>query len=261
MKKSIKSDRWDAEYYKKHSDTQFYGALDILNKYKFRGDERVLDIGCGDGKLTVLIAQQVVQGSVVGIDVSQNMIDLAQKTYADIKNLVFICVPAEDFVSEDKFDLIVSFFTFHWIADQEKVLKNIYQMLKPGGSLVIKTSGGNSAVIDEVFSRDYWQKQFVVTDAWHGEKTAQYYKNILQRLRFTQIDVQTIQASRFFDTIDSFIGHVMAWIPHVTGLDKTKSLELAHDLARHAQDRMKIKDPAGRIELTSPIATIWAQKP
>ncbi len=261
MKKSIKPDRWNAEHYKKHSDTQFHGALDVLNKYTFKGTEHVLDIGCGDGKLTALIAQNISNGQVVGIDASANMIEAAQTSYKDIKNLSFICVPAEDFKTAEKFDLIVSFFTFHWIADQEKVFQNIFNLLKPGGTLIIKTAGGNSPVIDEVFSREHWQKQFLVHDAWHGEKNADDYKKILKDLGFTHIDVSATPASRFFPNEDDFIGFAMAWIPHVTGMSHEKSLALARDIAQHAREKMSVKDPASRIELVSPIATLWAQKP
>jgi trans-aconitate methyltransferase len=256
----VKSDRWDAEHYKKHSDTQFHGALDILNDYSFQGHEHILDIGCGDGKLTALIAQRLSQGEVVGIDASQNMIDNACKSYKDIKNVIFKCVPAENFVTNQTFDLIVSFFAFHWIADQEKVFRNIFHMLKPGGTLIIKTSGGNSRVIEEVFDRDEWKRQFVEANTWHGDKSSDDYKRILGALGFKSVNITVTQASRLFESEEAFVGYAMAWLPHVTGMSNEKSLELAHDLAQRARETMKIKDPQGRIELVSPIATIWAQR-
>jgi trans-aconitate methyltransferase len=255
------ADRWDAEHYDKNSAAQFEGALEILNDYAFKGNETILDIGCGHGKLTAEIATHVPHGTVLGIDSSENMIQFCQKMYNNISNASFQCIPAEEFFTEQKFDLIVSFFTFHWIENQMKVFENAYQMLKPGGILVIKTAGGNSESINEVFEREHWKNIiFSSDDTWHA-KTADDYKEMLEQSGYQDIKATTEYASRFFQNTDAFIGYAMAWVPHVTGLSHEQSLQFSRELAENAQSKMQIKDPQGRIELTSPLATVWAQKP
>ena len=88
---------WDAKFYKKQARLQEDAALRILNQVSFNGDERVLDIGCGDGKITKKIAEMVPKGEVIGIDPSKEMIDEALADYSHIPNLSFLQEGAESF--------------------------------------------------------------------------------------------------------------------------------------------------------------------
>ncbi len=56
-------------------------ARELIAKLKLRGDEHILDVGCGDGKVTAEIARAVPRGSVTGVDASPQMIAFAQKTF------------------------------------------------------------------------------------------------------------------------------------------------------------------------------------
>ena len=138
---SIKGHKeWVAETYHTHSQIQYRLARDLLQRYfssigSFSGNEKILDLGCGDGKVTKEIADQVTSGSVLGIDYSPSMIDFARSTYpAKIySNLEFEQRDAVSFVDDQKFDIVFSFCCLHWIENQGLVLRNIYQSLKPGG--------------------------------------------------------------------------------------------------------------------------------
>ena len=68
---------WDAHDYVAHSAAQQVWARELIAKLQLRGDEAVLDIGCGDGRATVLIAERLPDGSVLGVDKSPSMIALA----------------------------------------------------------------------------------------------------------------------------------------------------------------------------------------
>ena len=65
---------WNATRYRQHSSLQEAMAAEVLALLEVRGDERVLDVGCGDGRITAQIADRVVAGSVVGVDASPDMI-------------------------------------------------------------------------------------------------------------------------------------------------------------------------------------------
>src|SRR5207302_8173516 len=73
---------WDAAEYSRRSSLQEAMAQEILALLDLRGSERILDVGCGDGKITAEIASRASGGSVVGIDPSQGMISFAQKHYS-----------------------------------------------------------------------------------------------------------------------------------------------------------------------------------
>jgi trans-aconitate methyltransferase len=60
---------WDSEDYLKHSSAQYKWAKELLGKLDLQGTESILDIGCGDGKITAMIASLVPSGDVVGIDI------------------------------------------------------------------------------------------------------------------------------------------------------------------------------------------------
>jgi len=86
--------RWNAADYAANSAAQQIWARELIAQLQLRGNERVLDVGCGDGKVTAELARTVPKGSVTGIDASPEMIDFARKTFPlnAIPNLEFqIC--------------------------------------------------------------------------------------------------------------------------------------------------------------------------
>lgn len=89
---------WNAKDYEKNSLAQQKWARELIANLNLTGVEDILDLGCGDGKVTVEIAQLVGDGSVVGIDNSRQMIDLAKENYPQNKhpNLSFQIMDASD---------------------------------------------------------------------------------------------------------------------------------------------------------------------
>ncbi|HSJ17631.1 MAG TPA: methyltransferase domain-containing protein, partial [Solirubrobacterales bacterium] len=74
---------WDAEVYHRVSDPQFEWAKEVLARLDLRGDELVLDAGCGSGRVTALLAERVPDGRVIGIDASESMVAKARETLGD----------------------------------------------------------------------------------------------------------------------------------------------------------------------------------
>src|SRR5262249_2890950 len=85
-------------------------ARKMLMSVPLKGTEQILDVGCGDGKITAEIAAQVLQGSVLGVDLSRNMIDFASKNFTQPK-LRFEVGDVCELPYREEFDLVVSFFT------------------------------------------------------------------------------------------------------------------------------------------------------
>jgi len=88
--------KWNAADYAANSAVQHAWARELIAQLKLRGDEHILDVGCGDGKITAEIAQAVPRGSATGVDASPHMIEFAQKTFPAKKfpNLNFQVVDA-----------------------------------------------------------------------------------------------------------------------------------------------------------------------
>src|SRR5277367_6388290 len=79
--KKVGTAKWNAAEYAANSTVQQSWARELIAKLHLRGDEHVLDVGCGDGKVTAEIARAVPRGSVAGIDASAEMIGFARKTF------------------------------------------------------------------------------------------------------------------------------------------------------------------------------------
>jgi trans-aconitate 2-methyltransferase len=125
---------WKASEYERISALQQTMAEEALRLLDLKGNERVLDIGCGNGKNTSEIAARVPQGSVVGVDFSANMVAFAGSQYsASHPNLKFQVADARHLPFTSEFDLVVSFNALHWVPEQELALRSIHRALKPEG--------------------------------------------------------------------------------------------------------------------------------
>ena len=163
---------WNPEDYAKHSSAQLKWAKELRQNHSFQGDESILDVGCGDGKITADFSTALPKGRVVGVDSSPEMIAYAQRTYAitQYPNLSFRCVDARSLDFEGEFDLCFSNAVLHWVDNHPKFLQGASRALRNGGRLIVSCGGrGNAADILQVFSEEVakqsWKKYF---DTFHN---------------------------------------------------------------------------------------------
>lgn len=115
-------------------------ATQAIARMALKAGERVLDLSCGVGWATRLLAQTVEggQGIAVGVDVSEEMIARARAASRDVENLLFAIAPAEEIPWRDEyFEKVLSIESFYYYQDQEAVLRELYRVLVPGGFLYI----------------------------------------------------------------------------------------------------------------------------
>src|SRR5438552_18696893 len=106
---------WDAAEYSRRSSLQEAMAQEVLALLDLNGSERILDVGCGDGKITAEIASRASKGSVVGVDPSRDMISFAQGRFgpAILPNLRFLVADARRLPCKNEFDRVASFSSLH----------------------------------------------------------------------------------------------------------------------------------------------------
>ena len=142
-----KTIKWNAADYAANSAVQQTWARELIAKLKLAGDEHILDVGCGDGKVTAELARAVPRGSVTGMDASPQMIEFAKKTFPTRKfpNLRFRVMDARKIKFDRQFDLVFSNAALHWVDDHETILRGAATVLKPGGRLIVSCGGKGNA--------------------------------------------------------------------------------------------------------------------
>jgi trans-aconitate 2-methyltransferase len=131
---------WNASAYERQSSLQEAMAGEELARLDLNGAERVLDVGCGNGKITAEIASRVPRGSVLGVDPSSDMIAFATQHHAlpNGGNLRFVVGDVRALNLPPEFDLIVSFNALHWVPEQETALRSLRQALRPEGRTLLR---------------------------------------------------------------------------------------------------------------------------
>ena len=176
---------WDAKAYSERNALQKWLADSHLAQVHLDGTERVLDVGCGDGKVTAEIARRLTSGSVLGIDPSTRMIAFAQAQFARLEypNLTFAIGNATSLPYRGEFDLVVSFNALHWVRDQGAALRGIRAALKSGGRAFLEfvPQGPRRSledVIEETCRAERWARYFAGHTAPYVHLTPEQFREL-----------------------------------------------------------------------------------
>jgi trans-aconitate 2-methyltransferase len=118
--------------------------LPVLARLPLAGDELVLDVGCGSGRLTRELARRLPRGRVIGVDRSFNMLAVARQHLAadDGARASFVQADASHLPFAGPADALFSTATFHWVLDHPRLFRGVFAALKPGGRFVAQCGGG-----------------------------------------------------------------------------------------------------------------------
>lgn len=131
---------WNAAGYDRIAGLQKAMAEEVLDRLPLGGSEAVLDVGCGDGKITAEVASRLPKGRAVGVDASQAMIAFAREHFlpGPHRNLNFEVRDARRLEFQAAFDQVISFNAIHWIHEQDQVLRALRSALLPGGRIHLR---------------------------------------------------------------------------------------------------------------------------
>lgn len=159
--------RWNPSDYANYSEEQLNWAIELIGKLNLSGSESLLDIGCGDGRVSALIASRLPYGQVVAIDSSLEMVVQAREKFPPTRhsNLEFQHLDAQILNFKSRFDLVFSNAVLHWIEDHPNVLKRVERSLCQFGRLLFQMGGtGNAAgmvaAFDRVITNSKWSQYF-----------------------------------------------------------------------------------------------------
>jgi trans-aconitate methyltransferase/RimJ/RimL family protein N-acetyltransferase len=170
---------WDASDYARNSQGQFGWAMSNIAKLRVQQRDRILDVGCGDGKITAELAGRVPEGSVTGVDRSDAMIALARRS-VQLSNVVFRVLDAQALDFTEEFDAVFSNAAIHWMPDQFAVVQGIARALKPGGRMFLSMGGRGTAeiprrVLGDLMRESKWAQFLAGTSSPHHFKGPEEY--------------------------------------------------------------------------------------
>lgn len=217
-------DRWDPIDYEKNSDFQYQSAMADLERLTIKANQKILDIGCGSGKITAALAKRVHAGKVTGLDVSQKMIQYAQQQYQSLENLMFVAMDAEALqfgphgLKQFDYDWVVSFWALSWIKQHEKVISGITQCLKEGGTIFLLVPLNNRAIENtflELCEKNSWKPYFTDYQAPKNNIVPGLYEGLMKKYGFTEVHYTHKIITKEFADKESLIKFVRPWLPYL----------------------------------------------
>jgi trans-aconitate methyltransferase len=248
--------RWNAADYAANSAAQQIWARELIAQLNLRGDEHVLDVGCGDGKVTAELARAVPKGSVTGIDASPEMIRFARTSFParTVPNLEFQVMDARHIRLARQFDIVFSSSVLHWVDDHPAFLRGAASVLRPGGRLLVSCGGkGNAqdvfvALRPEIRLKQ-WCKFFRKMGKPYFFHSPANYEEWLPRFGFQAHRVKLSPKDAVYQGRDRFAAWFRTtWLPYTQRVPE----DLREEFIAGVVDRYIVKHPSdaeGRVHV------------
>ena len=203
-----------ATSYQQGSETQQSVGLRMIDMLDFNKGSTVLDLGCGTGYLTKVLADKVgPEGKVVAVDPDRERLKIAREKHS-ASNIEYIQADDKTFPS-GQYDLIFSNIVIHWIHDKEALFERVYANLSPGGSFAFTTADGSLPIpeigrklFDHLLGPSFLQcmlhEKMVFLDASE-------YKTLASKTGFTETSVVLLHDYPRWDNLDSYIDSMHGW--------------------------------------------------
>lgn len=248
--------RWDPRDYAASSASQAKWARELMGRIEWRGDERVLDVGCGDGRLTAELAQRVPQGGVTGIDASEEMIAHASETHPveDYPNLRFLRMDAREIELTEQFDLVLSNAALHWVDDHPAFLHGAATALRGGGRLLVSCGGKGNA--DEVYAAvraemraPAWRQYFRGLSKPYFFHAPSDYERWLPQAGFQATEIRLVAKDSVYEDAEGFEGWFRTtWLPYTQRVPEEQREAFVASVTRR-YETIRPADADGRVHV------------
>jgi len=224
---------WNADAYHRISGPQVSWGKKVLSRITLRGDELLLDAGCGTGRLTEELVEALPNGRVVAVDLSQNMLRLAREHLATHgEKIQFLAADLQHLPFHQAFDGIFSTAAFHWVTDHDHLFGSLFRALKPGGWLIAQCGGGpnlarlRERIVQLISTPKYAEFLGQFREPWEFAD-AETTVDRLRRAGFIEVAASTEPAATVFENAETFAEFIGNVVLH-------RHLELLPDAAMRA---------------------------
>ena len=183
---------FDGNAYANVSTMQKSVGRSVIETLNLKGNEHILDLGCGDGGLTLELAAKVPNGQVTAIDASDGMLAAAKNH--TVENITFQKMDINHLELSDTFDLIFSNAALHWIKDHQHLYRQLWPLLNPQGKIRINMASTNNcpnflkAVRDTMQNPDYQDCFRDFEWPWYMPSLKDY-TTLLNEFPFRELDI------------------------------------------------------------------------
>ena len=169
---------WNSLQYLKFSNERTQPSIDLVNRINRENPLKIIDIGCGPGNSTDVLAQRFPGSYILGIDNSSNMIEAAKMKYPNLHFM--LCDATKDLPGLDRdFDIVFSNACIQWVPNHHDLLKNMMGMLKQTGVLAVQTPMNYQEpihlIIEEVSTSKKWFSKFSHQRIFYNLTQSEYY--------------------------------------------------------------------------------------
>ena len=183
----MSANKWDADNYNRHADFVSNLALPVVDLLNPQENEKILDLGCGEGTLAVEIEKS--GASVVAVDLSESMVEKTQE-----KGIEAYVTSATELPFENEFDAVFSNAVLHWVQEPETAIKKIAKALK---------ADGRFDAMQAVF--DSHEEYGAFQNPWYFPKETEY-KELLEANGFRVDAIELIPRPTVIDDIANWLG-------------------------------------------------------
>ncbi len=208
---------WNASSYETLANPMTKWGGEFLSKLDLRGDESVIDAGCGTGRVTEKLLERLPRGKVLAADGSNAMVEAAKKRFAGDERVSFSRQNLLELEVEEPADIIFSTATFHWIPDHEKLFERLHAALIPGGLLAAQCGGeGNISRVNEATGKVMRREPFApYFRNWTDDKLYAGVEATEDRLRRAGFEPERVwlhEEPTEFDTVENLASYLGAII-------------------------------------------------
>ena len=256
-------DPWKGDEYAKNSESQKSSAEEFIATLNLHNASSILDVGCGDGKITAAIARALPKAVVIGVDISSSMIEVAANAFTNQGNLSFSVHDAAELPFREQFDLITSFTVMQWVLPQVQALKGFEKALKPGGSVWIQMPTelpvAMQRALEEQLTEARWKDYYANFAApWRFYQPSEY-RALLTEAHLSPMRLDVTTKHEKFPSRAAFQGFLRQWFPYLRALpENLKDVFLTELLDRYL--KILPVDEKGQVSFIVDRLEVEAQK-